>query len=158
MSTKVINPSTKSNLANEIKPFIKQFSEEYRITHCLFSQFTAHQLLDIYTSWNWRLADKAETVDKKMVSFITSMVKCTFSVVAILERWAISDGFSLKDNIEVFYDMELKGAMMIDKFVIEYLDNESRCDEFMKCAALTRQMMFNAYLVREKDTIPTYEI
>jgi len=47
---------------------------------------------------------------------------------------------------------------MIDKFVIEYLDNESRCDEFMKCAALTRQMMFNAYLVREKVTIPTYEI
>ena len=158
ISAKIINHTTKNNLTNQISPFFSEAEDEYKITYCLFSQFTAYELLDIYTSWMWRLADRDIVVKKDMVVLIGTLVKGVFSMLAIMDKWDLKHTSSLAANIEMLYGGEIESAILIDRFVIEYLPEEARFDNYMKCAALTRQMMFNAYLASEKKSIPAYEI
>ena len=158
ITAKIVNHSTKNNLSNQISPFFSEAEDEYKITYCLFSQFTAYELLDIYTSWMWRLADRDIIVKKDMVVLIGTLVKGVFSMLAIMDKWDLKHTSSLATSIEMLYGGAIESAILIDKFVIEYLPEDARFDNYMKCAALTRQMMFNAYLASEKKSIPAYEI
>ena len=106
----------------------------------------------------WRLADRDIVVKKDMVVLIGTLVKGVFSMLAIMDKWDLKHTSSLAANIEMLYGGEIESAILIDRFVIEYLPEEARFDNYMKCAALTRQMMFNAYLASEKKSIPVYEI
>lgn len=157
MSTKVKNPTTKSNLAKELKPFINEYSAEYKASYCLFSQYTKYELMGFYTTWNWCMTELDEP-DKEIVKLLGAIIANLYNLICILDKTNQTFGNGLVISMENIVCANLKGAKLIDKMLVYFLDDVYKGEDDLKAITLTRQMFFNNYLIEKKREVPAYEI
>ena len=158
MVTKIIKPTLKGNsLAAELKPFINDFTDEYKASYCLFSQYTKYELLDFYIYWNWFIT-KSDNPDKEIIKLLSTLIANFYRLLCMLDKREGVIVADLETVLRTILNANLKGASLMDKLVIYHLDVVFKDTDNLKVAALTRLMFLNSYLVQEKTGILEYEI